>query len=179
MTVTLIFVLFAVLALGLFLLRLPGTFKDQADEAKLIQQLQPVDLDAFQNLVDPGEERFLRANLPSSEFRDIQRQRMRAAVDYVSGVSRNAAILLRLGLAARRSLEPQVAEAGRHLVDNALRLRLYSLMATGKLLTRIAFPGTILEPAGIVSHYQETSNWAARLGRLQHPESVAVVSRAL
>lgn len=178
MTATLILVVFAVLALVVFLLRLPGRAGDRTDERDLAQPLELVDLDAFRNLVDPDEEDFLRANLPPAEFRAVQRQRLRAAVDYVAGVSRNASCLLRLGLAARRSSEPQVAEAGRHLVDNAMRLRLYAIMAVGKLYARIAFPGAILEPAGIVSHYQEMSNWAALLGRLQHRESEASVSSA-
>ena len=179
MTATLILVVFAVLALGLFLVKLPGSVTGKTDEAGLIQQLQTVDLEAFRNLIDPDEEQFLRANLPPPEFRAVQRQQMRAAADYVAGVSRNAAILLRLGMAARRSPEPRIAEAGRHLVDNALRLRLYSLMAAGKLYARIAFPGATLEPVGIVNYYQEITSWAALLGHLQHPDSSALVSRAL
>jgi len=179
MTATVILFLLAILTLAVFLLRLPGNVRDQADESRLIQQLQPIDLDAFRNLIDPDEEQFLRANLPGPEFRAVQRERMRAAVEYVGGVSRNASILLRLGMDARRSAEPRVAEAGRHLVDNALRLRLYSLLAAGKLYSRIVLPGTTLEPVGIVNHYQEMSSWAALLGRLQHPESGALLSRVL
>jgi hypothetical protein len=176
MTATLIFVLFALLALGIFLVRVPGSVRNRGDESP---QLKPVDLDAFRNLVDPAEEQFLRTNLPAAEFRTIQRQRMRAAVDYVAGVSYNSAVLLRLGLAARRSPEPQVAEAGRRLMDNALRLRVFSLLATGKLYARIAWPGATWEPAGIMNHYQEMNDWAALLSRLQRPENTALVSRAV
>lgn len=178
MIATLILVAFALMALALFVLRPPGrTIAGNADS--LLQKLVPVDLDAFRNLVDPEEEHFLRSNLSPGDFRALQRERMRAAVDYVGGVSRNAGLLLQLGMAARRSPEPRVAEAGRHLVDNAVRLRIYALMAAGKFYTRMAFPGTSLEPAGIVNHYQEMSNWAALLGRLQHSEKGALVSRAL
>jgi hypothetical protein len=178
MTATLILVAFALVGLALFVLRPPNR-AFAGDEESLLQKLVPVDLDAFRNLVDPEEELFLRSNMSAPDFRALQRERMRAAVDYVSGVSRNAGVLLQLGMAARRSPSPQVAEAGRHLVDNAVRLRMYALMAAGKFYTRMAFPGTSLEPAGIVNHYQEMSNWAALLGRLQRPEKGALVSRAL
>jgi hypothetical protein len=103
---------------------------------------------------------------------------LRAAVDYVTGVSQNAAVLLQLGLAARRSPDIRVAEAGRQLVDDAVRLRLTSLLAAGKLYARIVFPGTVLVPAGIADHYQSMSHRAALLGRLQDPAKAALLSKA-
>jgi len=179
MTGTLILVVCAALALLFFLLKIRGYGAPPVDESQLAAHLFSVDLDAFRNLVDPDEEQFLRAHLSPSEFRAIQRQRLRAAVDYVAGVSHNAASLLQLGQAARHSPDARVAEAGRHLVDDAVRLRLYSLVAASKLYARMAFPGTVLEPAGIVDYYQSMSNWAALLGRLQNPAKAALLSKAL
>ncbi len=106
----------------------------------LAGRTRPVDLEAFRNLVDPREEDFLRASLLPRHFRDIQRQRMRAALDYIRNTSHNAAILLRLGEAATRSADPRIAQAGRQLIDNALRLRAYALLSGAKLYVRIAFP---------------------------------------
>ncbi len=87
--------------------------------------------------------------------------------------------MLELGQAARRSPDPRVADAARQLVDDATRLRLFSLIATSKLYVRIAFPGTALEPAGIVDSYQTMSHRAALLGRLQNPATAALLSKAL
>jgi len=179
MTITLLSILFAVVALFLFVLRSIGIGRVPMDEAELSEQIRAVDLDAFQNLTDSDEEEYLRTNLPAAEFRVIQRQRLRAAIEYVGGVSHNAGLLLQLGQTARRSPDPRVVEAGRNLVDNALRLRLYSVLAICKLCLRIAFPGTLLQPAGIVDRYQQMTEGAAQLGRLQSPSRGALISRTL
>lgn len=71
------------------------------------KHIRAVDVEAFRNLVDPDEEEFLRTNLPPAEFRRIQRERLRAAVEYVSCAAQNAAILLRVADAGRRSPIPQ------------------------------------------------------------------------
>jgi hypothetical protein len=178
MIATLILLVFAGVTLVLFLVRLPASAAKPGDELGIPRRLQTVDLEAFRNLVDPDEEQFLRENLPVRDFRDVQRKRLRAAVDYVSGVSDNAVILLRVGFAARRSPDPRIAEAGRELVDNALQLRLFSLMAIGKLYARIVFPGRSLETLGLASRYQETRDCATLLGRLQQPNTSRVVSSA-
>jgi hypothetical protein len=177
MTITLLSILFAVVALVLFVLKSIGIGRVLMDEEELSQQIRAVDLEAFRNLTDPEEEEFLRANLPATEFRAIQRKRLRAAIDYLSGVSHNAALLLQVGQTARRSPDARIAEAGRNLVDNAVRLRLYSVLATCKLCARIVLPGTGVQPAGIVDRYQQVTEGALRLGRLQYPGRGALLSR--
>src|SRR5215813_8814 len=139
------------------------------DSSTVTDRLRAVDLEAFRNLVDPVEAQYLREHLPPREFRAIQRQRMRAALDYVAGVSHNAAILLQVGHGARASTDPRIAKAGRQLVDEAVRLRLYSIVAEAKLCTRIAFAGGGRDSLGIVESYQTMSHRAALLGRLQDP----------
>src|SRR5437868_8944394 len=37
---------------------------------------QKVDMDAFANLIDPSEQRYLQRNLPAAEFRKLQRERV-------------------------------------------------------------------------------------------------------
>jgi hypothetical protein len=131
--------------------------------------LRSVDVDAFRNLVDPGEEEFLRTNLPPAEFRRIQRERLRAAVDYVSCAAQNAAILLRLADAGRRSPDPATAEAAEKLVDNALRLRLYALHAIPRLYLGMILPGARISPAGIAERYEQMTRQVVLLGCLQYP----------
>ena len=178
MTITLLLILFALAALVFFVLRGFGPIR-ALDQNELSKHIREVDLEAFRNLVDPDEEEFLRVNLPPNEFRAIQRQRLRAALDYVAAVSHNAALLLHLGQSARRSADARIAEAGQHLVDNALRLRLYSALAISKLCLRIAFPVAVLQPAGIAERYQQMTEGAAQLGRLQYPRNGALISRTL
>jgi hypothetical protein len=141
MIVTLILVFVAFLALS-FLVWLA---KDRASTSEVsensAEHIRAVDLEAFRNLVDPEKEKFLRTELLPVEFRRIQRQRLRAAVEIVSCVAQNAAILLPLADAGRRSPDPATAEAAEKLVDNAVRLRLYAIQVIPRLYLRMILPG--------------------------------------
>ncbi|HVO81749.1 MAG TPA: hypothetical protein VMT28_13520 [Terriglobales bacterium] len=145
----------------------------------LVGSTRPVDLEAFRNLVDPEEEEFLRANLPADEYCAIRRERLRAAADYIGCAKHNAAILLRLGEAARQHPDPQIAEAGRQLVDSALRLRLYSLPALARLYVGMTLPQLRLSPAGILESYQHLSGLATRLAVMQNPARASRVAAVL
>jgi hypothetical protein len=135
-----------------------------------------VDIEAFRNLIDPTEEDFLRSRLPPAEFRKIQRERLRAAVEYVSCAAQNAAILLRLGEAARNSPDPATAEAAEKVVDHAIRLRLYAFQAIPRLYVGIIFPGWQASSLRVVETYEQVTRQVVRLG-LQYP--VGGVSAAL
>jgi hypothetical protein len=87
--------------------------------------------------------------------------------------------LLSLGQSARQNLDPLVAEAGRKLVDEAVRLRLYSALTISKLWARYVFPDAEFHPSGIVDRYRHVTDGAVRLGRLQYPDRGGLVSRAL
>jgi hypothetical protein len=178
MTVTVLLILLAVGTLVLFFLR-GGVGLGAWDEGDLSRRIRSVDLDAFRNLTDPEEEEYLRAHLSSADFRAIQRVRLRAAIDYLIGVFYNSALLLHFGQAARNSPDERIAGAGRSLVDNALRLRLFSALAICKLCIRIVFPGAVLQPAGIVERYQLMTERAAQLGRLQYSGRSPLTSRTL
>jgi hypothetical protein len=169
MIITLILVAISFLALGL-LIRLTkgrpltvGVLENPADH------IRAVDIEAFRNLIDPDEEEFLRANLTPSEFRSIQRERLRAAVEYVSCAAQNAAILLRLADAGRHSPDPATAEAAQKLADNALRLRLYALHAIPRLYLGMIFPGSRISPVRIAERYEQMARLVVLLGCLQYP----------
>lgn len=176
---TLLLIIIAALALVVFFLSIRRPGNHPLDEVELATRISAVDLEAFQNLVDPREEEFLRENLAAADFRAVQRERLKAALDYVGALSQNGALLLQLGQAAKASADPRVAEAGQHIVDNAVRLRLYALRVRARLYIKIALPTAKLEPAGVVNEYQEASNWASLLNRLQHPANTPVVAKAL
>jgi hypothetical protein len=167
MTITLILVLLAVLAL-LFLLRLAkGRGLAIKNVEGLAGRILPVDIEAFRNLIDPTEEEFLRINLPRAEFKRIQRERLRAALDYVSAAAHNASVLIRTGEAARLSPDASIAEAGTKLVDSGIRLRLYSFQAKARLYLGIALPGVRISTVGLAESYERMTGLVFLLNRLQ------------
>jgi len=169
MIIALILALTALLTL-LFLVRLTrGRRLNLRVLENPAEHLRAVDVEAFRNLVDPGEEEFLRTNLAPAEFRKIQRERLRAAVEYVSCAAQNAGVLLRLADAGRRSSNPATAEAAEKLVNNALRLRLYALHTIPRLYLGMIFPGTRISPVRIAESYEQMTRQVVLLGCLQYP----------
>jgi hypothetical protein len=145
----------------------------------LADQIRPVDMEAFRNLTDPDEERFLRDCLSREEFRVVHRERLRAAVEYVGTTAYNSTVLLRMGEGALRSSDPQVAAAGRNLVDTALRLRLYALLCMAKLHVTIILPNVPLSLGGLVDNYQRLRGMATQLALIQQPRHASQVSAIL
>ena len=128
------------------------------------QQLRPVDIEAFRNLIDPNEEDYLRAKLEPAEFRRIQRQRLAAAVEYIHEASRNAGILLRMADAARQSTDPAAVQSAEQLVEQATRLRLYAYQAIPRLYLAMAFPGWRVSTVRVADGYEEMTRQAVSLG---------------
>ncbi|MGA2347943.1 MAG: hypothetical protein ABSF93_18170 [Candidatus Sulfotelmatobacter sp.] len=56
-----------------------------ASKADLEAQLEPIDVAAFRNLIDPAEDEYLRRHLSAAQFRKTQRARLRARAAYVRG----------------------------------------------------------------------------------------------
>ena len=83
--------------------------------------LKPIDLQTFQNLVDPAEDMFLRRHLRGKAFRTVQRARRVATAEYLWRLAQNAGILVRAGQRARMAANAQVASAGRHLASVAVK----------------------------------------------------------
>lgn len=129
--------------------------------------VRPVDLAAFRNLMDPREEEYLRALLPPRSFRRVHRLRMAAAADYVRGAASNAAVLIRLGEAARSSPDPQIAEAAGKLVNDALRLRMLAVVAVLRITTSKLVPSVGLFRVPVGEQYEQLVGQFAVLGRLQ------------
>ena len=168
MILTFVLVLLSLIAL-LLMYAVRGKASPVGELDDLVGRTRPVDIDAFRNLIDPAEEDFLRENLPPMEFRAIQRERLRAAVEYVNCAAHNAAILVGLGEAARVSPDPKIAEAGQQLLDSALRLRLYALLSIPRLYLGIVLPGAHLSAGRLVDNYQTLSSLAGQLVFMQHP----------
>ncbi len=179
MITVLILGLFALVMMAVLLLAVRGQSVTVSGLEELAGRTQPVDLEAFCNLTDPQEEEYLRAQLTAADFRALQRERFRAAVGYVQRVAHNAAILLRVGEAARRSPDPEVARAAGELVESALDLRMRALLAVGLLRARVLFPDARWSPVRLVADYQRVRDRVARLSRLQRPEYAGHIAAAL
>ena len=179
MMTTLLFVLFSLAGVAVLLRAARG----QAVAVRSIEQLEnltrPVDLEAFRNLMDPAQEAFLRERMPARQFRVVQRERMRAALDYVGRAAHNAAILIRLGEAARASDVPEVAHSAQALVNRALQMRLYAQLARLQIGLRIVFPHVGLSFGQLIESYQSLRERVAHLVRLQQPAYAARIASAL
>src|SRR5574340_127105 len=140
MIAALIMIVAAIAALGVLWLVLRGQSLPVRTLEDLDGQTIAVDLNCFRNLIDEEEETYLRAHLPSREFRKIQKARLLAAMQYLDWTAHNAALLLRLGEAARVNPDPAIAAAGRELANAALKTRLYCFLALCRLCVAFAVP---------------------------------------
>ena len=126
-------------------------------------QLVKLDLDAFENLTDPDEERFLRLRLPAAEFRVVQRSRIRAAKAYIGILSENAGILVALGQTSRSSLDPKVAAAGQEILQKAIRLKVWCLVAFLRMDAALAFPVLLSPSTSVTGQYLSLTCLAASI----------------
>jgi hypothetical protein len=179
MTTLIIIIVFSFLTLLLLYRAARGHSAVIKGLADLEGQTQPVDLLAFQNLIAADEESFLRENLSPRDFRQVQRLRMLAALDYVGRTAHNAAVLLRLGEAARASSDAQIAQAGQELMNSALHLRMVAKLAQIQLYTRVLLPTVQLSPEKLVTDYRTLTDRVAHLCQLESPAQVSRVTASL
>jgi hypothetical protein len=168
MTLAIILVIAAALAL-IFILGITFSRNLQISQASLAQRIQPIDIAAFRNLVDPSEDEYLRRRLRPAEFRTVQRERLRAMAAYVQVAGRNAAILTRMGQSALSASDPHTAQAARQLVENALLLRRNAVLALFRIYVALAWPNSGLAASPILRGYEQLNGSAMLLGRLQNP----------
>ena len=145
----------------------------------LAGQIQPVDVEAFRNLLSVSDEEFLRERLVGARFRSVQRARLRAMAAYVQEAGRNAAVLIRMGQAAMASGDPQTAQAAQQLVNEALLVRRNAALALLKIYVTLTWPNTGAAAARVFDGYQQLSRSAMLLGRLQNPAVPVRVSARL
>jgi hypothetical protein len=160
------------LGAGVFLASVVYTRRHRVGVSPAVRpQILPVDLEAFRNLMDPAEREYLRAKLSASEFRSVQRRRVAAALDYVVCVKQNAAILQQLGEDARAAVQPEIAAAGAHLVDSALRLRVSAARLSARLYLGWMLPGWDASSAPLADGYQDLCGLVAQLRRMRYANS--------
>lgn len=169
MTLAIVLVIAAVLSL-VFILRLSVSRSLQVSgDSKLAGHLQPIDVEAFRNLVDPAEDAYLRRRLPPRQFRIVRRARLRATAAYVQVAGRNAALLVRIGMTALEVGDEKIAEAAQRLVNDALLLRRNATYAILRIYVAQALPSWSLTASPVLNSYERITGSAMLLGRLQNP----------
>jgi hypothetical protein len=179
MTLAIILVVVATLALAFILGVTLSRSLQVSDRPGLAAQIQPIDVEAFRNLVDPAEDEYLRRRLSASEFRLVRRERLRAMAAYVQTAGRNAAVLVRMGQAALTTSDARTAEAARQLVDNALLLRRNAAFALLRIYFALAWPSSGPAAAPVLQGYERLNGSAMLLGRLQNPAAPVRISARL
>ena len=145
----------------------------------LATQIQPIDVEAFRNLVDPAEDDYLRRRLPASQFRKVQRERLRAMAAYIQAANRNARVLVSMGQAALTAGDAPTAEAARLLLDNALLLRRNAAFALLRIYVAMAWPNSGLAATPVLHRYEQLNGSAMLLGRLQNPAAPVRISATM
>ena len=144
----------------------------------LAGQIQPIDIEAFRNLIDPAEDEYLRRRLTAAEFRLVRRKRLLAVAAYVKVAGRNAAVLVRMGQAAMIG-DSQTTEAAQRLVNSALLLRRNAAFALLRIYIALAWPNSGLAAVPILHGYERLNGAAMLLGRLQNPAAPVRISAQL
>jgi hypothetical protein len=168
MTISIIVVLFAVSALWFFVHVQSRFSASRRVVDNPAEHLQPVDVEAFRNLMDPDEAAYLRDHLQPPDFRRIQRERLHAAVEYITCAAHNASVLVRLGEAARSAPDPATAAAAEKLIANAVQLRLYALQTIPRLYVAMILPGRHVAPTRVAERYELMTRQVVLLG-LRYP----------
>jgi hypothetical protein len=179
MTLAIILVIAAALAL-VFILGVAASRSLQiSSSASLAGQIQPIDVEAFRVLVDPAEDDYLHRRLSAAEFRVVRRERLRAMAAYIRIAGRNAAVLVRMGQGALTIGDADTAEAARRLVDNALLLRRNAAFALLRIYIALAWPNSGLAAVAVLHGYEQLNGSAMLLGRLQNPAAPVRISATL
>jgi hypothetical protein len=169
MTLAIILVIAAALAL-VVILRVALSRRLQVSAGhSLAGQIQPIDVMAFRNLVDPAEDEYLRRRLPAAEFRMVRRKRLRAMAAYVQTAANNAAVLVRIGQDASNLSDAHTLEAASRLVDDALLLRRNATFALVRIYIALALPNSGFGGAPVLESYEKLNGSAMLLGRLRNP----------
>jgi hypothetical protein len=110
---------------------------------------------AFELLLDPQEEAYLRRSLTAHQFRTIQRKRIRFALDCAVRIGKNAGMLLQLAECVGAASDGPRADAARELATLAMRVRLSSFMVVWCLRLKWAIPSVAVHLSAQPLRYLE------------------------
>ena len=140
MTVVLVLIAAAMLMVVGIRRAVRGFASEVGSPEELLGRTTTIDLAAFQNLVDPDEDQYLRSQLSWLAFLRVRRARFRAAREYVQMAARNAAIMVRLGQTAQQSRQERISEAGKQLLSVAIETRILAGLVMAQLYVASLVP---------------------------------------
>ena len=179
MTLAIFIVTAAAIALAIILQIAISRSLQTSRTAGLGARIQPIDVEAFRNLVDPAEDDYLRLRLPPPRFRQVRRQRLLAMAAYVRAAGRNADVLTRIGHAALASPDARAVQAAQQLVSEAVLLRRNAALSLAKIYVAMAWPNAGVAASRVADGYERLNGSAMLLGRLQNPAVAVRLSAAL
>lgn len=121
--------------------------------ADIERNWQKVDMEAFLNLVDPSEERYLRQHLPTAEFTRLHRQRVRAMWEYLGRLAFNSRLMMQAGQMVQHHSSGEQLHEATQLVAAASRMRILIFAADVYLAVRFVLPHTQDPICKLVSNY--------------------------
>ncbi len=179
MILAIILVVAAIVSLALIVGSAVSRTLQLSVRSNLAGQIEPIDVEAFRNLINVADDQFLRESLSPRQFRAVRRARLRATAAYVLQAGRNAALLIRIGQVGLASSDLRTQQAAQELINDALLLRRNAALALLRIYATLAWPNSALPAAGIAERYEHLSGSAMLLGRLQNPAgSVRLAARS-
>lgn len=155
-----------------------GTSEPISRVEDLESRLETVDLAAFQNLVDPAENRMLQETLSPKVYRRIQRLRIRAAVAYVEAVYRNAGLTIRLAENLLRSPLPEIRDEAMRIQALSIESRFLVVRSLVKLITSFVFPGLNASVRDVADKYARVADRVEAVCMLTAPLHTSRISAA-
>jgi len=170
---TILIVAFGVLALLLVVYMTRRRAIDLAQFDSLAERLEPVPVAALLNLIDPAQQDYLQRTLQGKDFARLQRIRNRALLGYVHTIYRNAGILVQCAHAAAHSEMPEIAEAGRQLLNLALFTRTQALRSIVSLGMSLVVPSAAVNLLPTVAKYVTATARSTSLSAMLAQHSVS------
>jgi hypothetical protein len=179
MTTTILLVIAGLLTIALLAYVVRGHVSSGTTLSRLHEFTTHVDLAAFQNLIDPENEKFFRDRLDAQQFRKLRKQRDRVVLAYLRSIAANAAVVLYVGEQLRASSNEATRSAAERVVATALRLRINALLAMVQLELFLILPIEQSKQIRLSVEYPAFVSSVMSLVMLQEPRLTSSVMSAL
>ena len=104
------------------------------DLGVLLPSFLPVDAEALAELAHPAQKQHLQQEGRSGDRAQVQRERIRVAMDCLRRMAHNAALLQQLGYSYLHSPNQLIQSLAQEMIDAGVHVRLYSFIGLARLL---------------------------------------------
>jgi len=126
------------------------------DADDVIPFLYPVDISLAESILDPAAEFECRWRLGPRRFREAQRKRMRLYLELTRRMAHNARSSWNTPTRKKHSPDPRRVSLASALQENAIGVRLYSLLTGIKLRFWLLLRADILKSMPVLAHLRTT-----------------------